>query len=166
MPHSLFAADRWRISLAAILLLLPLHSGQAATTTAVMPVSATVLAACTVAAQPLAFGSYQGAQIDATTTIGVSCTNGTAFNIGLDLGSNPLTGSRRMLGPAAGQYLAYSLSRDTGHSLPWGSSVGTDTLQATSVGSLSSIQVYGRVNGGQYPAPGTYADSVTITVTY
>lgn len=131
-----------------------------------MLVSATVIASCTVTALPLVFGSYQGSQMDATTTLSVTCTNGTVFDVGIDPGAHQTAGARRMLGPSAGQYLSYAIARDASHALAWGATVGTNTLTGTSTGVLSTIQVYGRIAAGQYPVPGAYTDSVTVSPTY
>jgi len=47
-----------------------------------------------------------------------------------------------------------------------GNTVSTDTVAATGNGASQSYTVYGRVPAQTTPAPGTYTDTVTVTVTY
>src|ERR1700744_5359078 len=78
--------------------------------TSSMTVSATVNALCTIAAQPLAFGTYGSSQTDASTSVSVTCTNGTSFTVALDAGtgSGGTTTLRKMSGPG-GATLNYAL---------------------------------------------------------
>lgn len=48
----------------------------------------------------------------------------------------------------------------------WGNTVGTDTVSATASGSAQSHTVYGRVPPQTSPAPASYTDTITVTVTY
>lgn len=131
------------------------------------PVATTVRAACTLSATSLAFGSYTGAPINSTATITVTCTNTTTYNVGLSAGtaSGATVTNRSMTGPNSAK-LGYKLFRDSGRTLNWGNTVGTDTVSGTGSGSVQSLTVYGQLPGGQYVAPGSYADTITATVTY
>jgi spore coat protein U-like protein len=60
----------------------------------------------------------------------------------------------------------YGLYRDSARSLPWGSTVGTNTSSGTGTGSTQTQTVYGRVATQTTPSPGTYSDSVVVTVGY
>jgi spore coat protein U-like protein len=59
--------------------------------------------------------------------------------------------------------LAYFLYSDSPRSVPWGSTgigiTGTGTTSAP-------ILVYGQIPGAQNAAAGSYADTVTVTVTF
>jgi spore coat protein U-like protein len=142
-------------------------SAGAATSTATFQVTATVPASCHISAGALAFGTYTGAQADATSAISVNCTNSTPYNVGLDSGlaAGATVASRKMTGPG-GAVLGYTLLRDAGRSTNWGNTVGTDTVGGTGNGNDQSLTVYGRVAAGQSVAPGSYADTITATVTY
>lgn len=142
-------------------------STMAATTTATFAVTATVQATCQISTNPLAFGTYTGAQIATTTTLAVTCTNTTPYNIGLNAGTatGATVTTRKMTGPASAT-LSYSMSRDSAHTINWGQTVGTDTQAGTGNGSAQTITVYGLLAAGQYPAPGAYSDTITATVTY
>ena len=109
--------------------------------------------------------SSLGTPIDKVSTVGMSCTARTAWQLGLDAGQHALGGTRRMLG-GGGATIAYGLYRDAARSLTWGNTLNTDTLVGIGSGSTQSFTVYGRVPA-QAPVPsGNYADVVLVTVTY
>jgi spore coat protein U-like protein len=106
------------------------------------------------------------ANVDQQTSISVQCTNTTPYNIGLNAGTAPsaTVTTRSMQNGAA--LVNYSLYRDAGRTLNWGNTVGTDTLSGTGTGAAVAHTVYGRVPPQTTPAAGSYADTVTVTVTY
>jgi spore coat protein U-like protein len=140
----------------------------AATATAQIAVTATVLSVCLITATPLAFGNYTSTQLDATATLAVSCTVGTPYTIALDAGtgSEATVAERRMTGSEAGQQLSYSLYSNSARTSVWGTTTGTDTVAGTGTGLVQNLSVYGRVPAGQLAAPGAYTDTVTATLTY
>lgn len=140
---------------------------QAATTTTTMGVSMTITAGCTVTATPMAFGTAQvlGANVDATATVSPTCTNTTPYTVSLDIGTGATVTARKMAGPA-GATIDYVLYRDASRTQVWGATAGSDTVAGTGNGSAQAITVYGRVPAQSSPAPGSYADVVTATVTY
>lgn len=140
----------------------------AATTTGTFQVSATVMASCSMTTNPLAFGTYTINQVNATTTLSVTCTNGAPYNVGLDAGtsSGATVTTRKMSGPA-GALLNYALYRDAGYSNNWGNTPGTDTVAGSGSGVVQTLTVYGRIPAGQLPsATGAFADTITTTITY
>jgi spore coat protein U-like protein len=48
----------------------------------------------------------------------------------------------------------------------WGNTVGTDTVAGTGNGSGQVYTVYGQISAQTTPAPGTYNDTITVTITY
>ena len=48
----------------------------------------------------------------------------------------------------------------------WGNTVGTDTQAATGTGAAQTYTIYGRIPPQTTPAPATYSDTITVTVTY
>ena len=148
------------------ILLGPAPAVHAATTTTTMAVSATVLSFCSVSALPLAFGNYSGVLLSASTTVSVTCTLGTTFNLGIDagLGSGATVAARQMT--FGGNTLTYGLYSNAGATTVIGTSIGTNTISSTGTGSSQSITVYGQVPAGQAVAPGLYTDTVTVTITY
>jgi spore coat protein U-like protein len=139
----------------------------AGTTTTPIAVSATVATDCSVTANPLAFGSYSGAVNNVSTTIAVTCTNTTPYTVGLGAGSGSgATVTNRLMTISAGtQTLGYGLYQDSGHATNWGNSTGS-WVSGTGAGSAQTLTIYGQIAAGQYPTPGSYTDSVTVTVTY
>jgi spore coat protein U-like protein len=142
-------------------------SAIAATATTTFAVTATVQATCLVSATPMAFGTYTGVSATSSSTVSVTCTNTTPYNVGLSAGlaTGATVTSRSMTGPASA-LLGYSLFSDASRTVNWGQTVGTDTVAGTGNGSAQAITVYGQVAAGQYVAPGAYADMITATVTY
>ena len=130
-------------------------------------VSVTVVSGCAVAATNLAFGAYTGPLINSTSTVTVTCTNTTPYNVGLNAGTatGATVTNRKMTGPG-GALLRYSLSQDSGHSTNWGNTVGTDTEAGTGSGGAQGLTVYGQLPAGQVVTPGAYTDTITVTVTY
>jgi spore coat protein U-like protein len=139
---------------------------QAATANATMAVSATVQASCSISANALSFGTYTSAQLDASTTLSVNCTNTTSYNIGLDVGggSGATVASRKMANGS--QLLNYTVYSDTNRATVWGSTVGSNVVYGTGSGAAQTINVYGRIPAGQLPTPGSYTDTLTATITY
>lgn len=142
-----------------------------ATATTTFLVQATVNAACTVTANPLNFGTYNPLSVtdlDQTSTIAVTCTSTTPYNVGLSAGTG--TGAtvttRAMTRSSGGNQLPYALYRDASRTLNWGNTVGTDTLSGTGSGLAQNLTVYGRIPAGANVPTGSYQDTIDVTVTY
>ena len=156
-------------ALAGAFLLQSVCAPFAATATSTFTVQVSITATCTInSASTLNFGT-QGvlsANVDQTSTISVTCTNTTPYNIGLDAGTGAgATVAVRKL-TSGGATVNYTLYSDTGRTTVWGNTVSTDTVSGTGNGAAQSLTVYGRVAAQTTPAPGTYTDTITVTVTY
>jgi spore coat protein U-like protein len=140
---------------------------QAATATTSFTVSATVQATCLISANNLGFGTYSGTQATASSTINVTCTKTTPYNVGLNAGtaSGATVTTRQMQGPS-GALLNYGLYQDSAYTKNWGNTVGTDTVAGTGNGTQQTLTVYGQLPAGQYVTPGAYTDTITATVSY
>ncbi|WP_161960068.1 Csu type fimbrial protein [Xanthomonas arboricola] len=132
--------------------------------------SANVPARCnTYVTTDLDFGSIAGTidtAIDRTSTISLSCTNRTAWNIGLGDGINAAGSTRRMRHADSANYITYELYRDAGRGNRWGTSIGVDTLSGTGNGLAQTVTVHGRAPAPQQPIAGAYNDTVTVSITY
>jgi spore coat protein U-like protein len=162
------AANRRRraIALLPVLFADPSH---AATATASFKVQITLIASCVInSTATLNFGNsgVLAANVDGTTTLQVQCTNGTPYNIGLNAGtgSGATVAVRKMTHGAS--TINYSLYSDNGRTTVWGNTVGTNTVTATGSGAAQTYTVYGRVPLQTTPAPASYSDTITVTVTY
>lgn len=137
------------------------------TVTSHFNVKATVQAACNIATNSLNFGTYSGSLINSTSIISVTCTNTTTYNVGLNAGTatSATVTNRSMTGPA-GALLHYSLFSNSGRTTNWGNTVGTNTVAGSGTGLAQSLTIYGQMPAGQSAPPGSYADTITATVTY
>jgi len=141
----------------------------AATATATFNAQIIIQSSCQIQSPTkLDFGSQVdlAADVDQTSTFDVQCSNGTAYSVGLNAGttSGGTTTTRRMSsGPTT---IDYKMFRDSARTSNWGNAIGTDTLSGTGNGSAQTITIYGRVPAQATPLPGTYTDTVTITVSF
>ena len=161
--------------LAAILVATPVF---AQTATSNLAVSATVIANCTIATTPIAFGNYDpvsanagaAAHLDSTGTVDVACTRGTpGLRIDLNTGANAagVVATTRAMTAGAGLFLDYELYSDNGRTTLWGSGAGSGvTLTPPANKNVRSTTVYGRVPGAQDAAAGTYNDTVVATINF
>lgn len=173
------AQHRLYLASAAVLAGLGLASGlaYAATQTTTFTVSVTITASCTISATNLAFGN-QGvltANVDQTSTITANCTNTTPYSVGLDDGLYYAGGTRRMQDTGAGTtYVSYGVYTDAARTTNWtttnaaGSCSGGASTCAlgTGNGANQAITVYGRIPTQTTPAPATFNDTITATITY
>lgn len=131
--------------------------------------SATLDASCNVSSGNVGFGSVGAlsANVDATGSVSVQCTNTTPYRIslnwGLGAGAGPL--SRRMTGPSS-NVVAYTIYRDAGRTQEWGNTLGTTTVDSTGTGSTQTHTGYARVAPQTTPPAGSYSDTIIATVNY
>jgi spore coat protein U-like protein len=142
-------------------------SGFSDTATTSFNATATVPTTCTVAANNLNFGTVGllSANTDASTTLSPVCTNGAPYNVGLDKGLNGSSVTTRQM-KAGSALVNYSLFSNSGRTTNWGNTVGTDTVSGTGTGASQSLTVYGRIPSQTTPSPGTYNDTIVVTLTY
>lgn len=130
--------------------------------------TATIQANCQVSVANLSFGTVGllNANTDSSSDISVTCTNGTPYNIGLGAGTGAgaTVANRKM--KSGSTTILYSLYTSNSYSSVWGETIGTDTQSGTGAGSSQVYTVYGRVFAQPTPAPGTYSDTIVLTVTY
>ncbi|MFZ0495264.1 MAG: spore coat U domain-containing protein [Methylocella sp.] len=142
---------------------------EAATATGTFNVQVTIAATCVLnSATNLNFGT-QGvlaAPINDQSTITVTCTSSTPYNIGLDKGLNGGSVTTREMKGTLGAFINYSLFSNAPMTTNWGQTIGTDTVAATGTGSAQPFTVYGQIPAQPTPAPDTYNDTITVTVTY
>lgn len=137
--------------------------------TTTFDVTMKIIADCTIAASNLDFGQSQGvlnATVAVNTTINVTCTNTTPYNLGLSAGTGTgSSGTTRYMSGTGGNTgtVRFNLYQTAGATL-WGDTQGTDTRSGTGTGSLQAITVYGEVPAQATPAPDTYKSTITATV--
>lgn len=168
IAHAKLIGPCWIAIAGAGLLVSP--AAQADTTTTTFTVTATVLKACLVTANSLAFGTYDptaATPLDGSTTLSVFCTVGSSFTVGLNAGtaSGATVTTRRMTNGA--NTLGYALYQEAIRTNNWGNTPGTDTPAAiTALVLPSTLTVYGRIPANQNVPAASYTDTITVTVNY
>lgn len=139
-------------------------------TTGSLSVTATVTSNCSVSTTAVGFGNVDvtlNTDVDATGGISVTCTNGTAWTAKANAGggSGATITDRKMTSGA--NLLNYALYTDSARTTVWGDGTTGSAITGTGTGSAQANTIYGRVPSGQTTKPaGSYADTVTVTVTY
>jgi spore coat protein U-like protein len=130
--------------------------------------TATVVSTCNVSATSVNFGSagILSGNTDAQGTLSIQCSSSLPYTVSLNGGNAGATDPTQRKMSFSSANVTYGLYRDTARSLPWGSTVGTDTTSGTGTGVTQTQTVYGRVGAQTTPQPGTYTDSVVVTVGY
>jgi len=137
------------------------------------PAHAASITSCTVTVAGVAFGTYtpmQSTPLDMNGTINIACTGITGRNtVTIDLGTGASNSyvTRTLI---SGTYtLNYNLYFDAGYTQVWGNGAGTSVEGSATIrkhAPNASLPVYGAVAAGQDPAPGSYADTILVTVNY
>ena len=134
--------------------------------------TANVSSSCTVSATPVDFGSRGKLDAEATTTgtITARCGSGVAYRLALNVGTSvgATMNNRLMTRGGGSETLRYNLYTPAGYTSIWGDG-GTGTLfvSGTGNGSDQRYSVYGRMPAqSPTPNPGSYGDTITVTMTY
>ena len=131
-------------------------------------VSATVLSTCNVGATNVGFGTVGvvSSNVDATSTVSAQCSISLPYSVSLNGGNaGAIDPTLRKMSKAAEQ-ITYGLYKDSARAQPWGNTIGTNTVAGTGTGLSQNITVYGRVPSQTTGSPGTYSDTIVVTVTY
>ncbi len=124
-------------------------------------------AACSVEANPVSFGTVDVlSQSRGNGEVVVRCDEPTGFSVGLSPGSGGAQG-RRMAGPGSAG-LDYSLFTDASYSVPWGDSqaIGQPRSGRSDGNGPERLTVYGLIPRQPGTEPGTYTDSLQVTLTF
>ena len=134
---------------------------------------------CTVTATPLAFGTFaplSGTVLDATSTVTVTCICpvlclGINYTVAVSTGGSGTFSPRRM--NAGTPTLAYNGYTAAARTTVWGDGSGSTVVQsrcrlAALIGSgwVEPITFYGRIPVNTAAIPGSYMDTLNVTVTY
>lgn len=134
-----------------------------AQSTDTLTVLANVGGECTVTGATLNFGAYTGSTLDVDVPISFNCNAPTNVAISMDGGRTTDPNGRLMINEDSSSEILYELHRNPGRNQIWGvfPENSLDFTNATS----GTPRVFGRIPAGQDPLPGSYSDSVTITLT-
>ena len=127
-------------------------------------VTASIVDNCLLETSNLDFGTAGiiGDYIDADTSLSLTCTPGTHYDISIDGGASG-DPTHRLL-HAGTDTVTYGLYSNPGHSINWGIAAG-QTVSGSGSGAEEQYPVYGRIPP-QPAAAGAYADTVVVTITY
>jgi spore coat protein U-like protein len=163
-------------ALCAVLMTVAGAEASAATATNTFTVTATVLKFCTVSATNMAFGNYTPSTgaVTNTATVTYACTNGTPItSITLNVGTTTGATMAQRLMTNGTNTLQYNLYTTNAYASIWGDGTGTSVTQAGTTGSglgtNSTLTVYGKLpdsTANQGVPPGSYSDTITVTVNY
>jgi spore coat protein U-like protein len=137
------------------------------------PAARALVTSCSVSAGGVAFGVYNPLTVtplDSTAVILVSCNVSQGRNsvtIALTPGASGTFGARKLVSGAS--FLRYNLYLDAAYTQIWGDGTGgsvTDTVRVTRRRPNTQATVYAQIPALQDVAPGSYADSITVTVNY
>jgi spore coat protein U-like protein len=138
----------------------------------IVTVQATVAARCFVGSTSLSFGAYDpsaAGPLDISGSIGLICTKGSQWVLGLDQGASTLA-TRNMIGAVGGNALHYELYTDSSGGTPWtnGTAAGPGVVSGTAgnVITLQFVPIYARLFAGQYVTATTYSDTVKATLNF
>jgi spore coat protein U-like protein len=159
--------------------LAPERGALAQTATTAIPVSATVVASCTITTTTaIAFGNYDPVVANATTpldvngAITVACTSGAATTIGMNQGLTPTGTSTaaaplRQMASGAVNRMRYDIYQDAARTTIWSDSSTPGAAAYNSVSfAPATLNVYARIPSGQNVATGAYTDTVTATINF
>jgi spore coat protein U-like protein len=127
--------------------------------------AATARADCSLSSAGVAFGAYDplaSAPVESAGTIGINCSPATSYAIALSAGNG--TFDARLLRSGASA-LGYNLYTDPARTTVWGDGTGT-SMTVSGSGTGASYPVYGRIPARQNVPAGSYADTITVTVTF
>lgn len=134
-------------------------------------------AGCSIAASSLLFGPYDTLSlvpVDSVGTLTVSCSGSpgeaVSYRIGVSAGGSGSAAARRLRGPGAWA-LDYNLFTNGARTLVWGDGAAgslyvADTLSLTGGAQQRSHPVYGRIFPRQNVGPGTYTDTLVVTLEF
>ncbi|MBZ2209527.1 Csu type fimbrial protein [Massilia soli] len=165
-------AKRHAVVFAAVLLMPVLGSAAVysnGSKSSTFDVTMRIVADCTIGTNGMDFGQSQGVlatTVNAQSSINVTCTNTTAYNIGLNAGTGSGSSgtTRYMSGTGANTgVVQFNLYQAAG-STPWGNTQGTNTMAGTGNGTQQTLTVYGEIPAQNTPAPDSYKSTITATV--
>jgi spore coat protein U-like protein len=138
------------------------------TTTGTLTVQAAIGTTCTVSNVTINFGTITtGSPVTTSGSLLVNCSNGLAYSLDLDAGTNPTTANANRQMANGANRLTYNIYTSNTYITVFGSSMSGGTSQSfTGTGSNQTITVYPKIPIQAAPPSGVYTDTVTITATF
>ena len=138
----------------------------AATPSASISVSATIQASCLVSTTDTVFRTYAAAA-HAASAVSVACSNFVPYNVSLSAAMAPgATGTAGRMTGSSFALLGYALTSNHRAIANRPQDLSTDSAAGFGGGSNSLLAIHDQIPAAQYVAPGSYADTISVTVTY
>jgi spore coat protein U-like protein len=118
---------------------------------------------CNPTSSGIAFGTFSGSQITIVGSIALNCvgSSGSSYTLTLSTGGSGSFSTRKVKNGAT--TLSYNLYSDAAFTQIWGDgSAGTSVSNGSPV---TSVSVYAKLPSQTKPAPGTYTDTITASLT-
>jgi len=117
--------------------------------------------------QDVSFGNYdplQSGNLDAAGLLRMRCSP-SAVNVSVKIGTGLGGGYQPRYMQSGSNQLGYNLYLDAARTVVWGDGTsGTDYLFLNNLRNWISVSIYGRSPLGQSVAPGSYSDTVVVTI--
>jgi spore coat protein U-like protein len=130
------------------------------------------ITSCDFSPTGVAFGNFSGTLLTSTGTITFTCFgNGNAnYTLALSAGRSGTYSARTMT--FGSNFLSYNLYQDAAYTKVWGDGTGGSFAFSGQIKFkgepfiTTNLTVYGRVPAQSVPSSGTYADTITVILTY
>lgn len=134
-------------------------------------VTANVISNCSISARNMDFGTagVNFSSHSTTGTLTVRCSAGTTYALSLNAGqgSGATFAARKLTRAGGTETLLYSLYTDPVQTQVWGDGTqGSMTVSGVGTGGDQAVTVYGLAPAQTSGPPGTYSDTIIVTVTY
>jgi spore coat protein U-like protein len=130
----------------------------------------TVQSGCAIQSRPLIFvasNALVDLNIDAATTLTVTCTPNTEFDVDINDGLHTGKGkNNRQMSNSSGALLPYEIYLDGARKREWGKGKKGTFVGNSGSGSPVDIPVFGRVRAAVLVPGGAYTDSLIATVSF
>lgn len=139
---------------------------QASTVSSQLNITANVAASCSFEVPAnVDVGQYNPtAESTMAVDFKLTCSNTVAYDIGIDKGLNGADVTTRQLKSADNELLNYSLKLQA-ENTNWGDTAGS-LKTGVGNGALETFSGVVTIPSGQFVKPGTFTDTVTVTLTY
>jgi spore coat protein U-like protein len=141
----------------------PIH---AATATTSFSVSATVQVSCSVSSTARAFGTYNAVTENLRSFDLVHCSNPTPYNIFFSAGRATISTEAAKVAPSVSASSGYDFLPSAMSSLDWHQLLSKHRASGIGVGSNREPLINGETMEIRYVAPGSYVDTVIVSVIY
>ncbi|MDP9084382.1 MAG: spore coat protein U domain-containing protein [Pseudomonadota bacterium] len=144
------------------------------TTTTTFAVTATLQPTCSATATALPFGAYTpgAGALASNSTISVKCTKNTPYTVALNAGTTVGGAFAQRLMAAGANTLQYNLYTSAAFTTVFGDgnlSTATSAGIGAGVATANTVTVFGQLPdsaANQAAVPGSYSDTITVTVSY